>query len=88
MNPNNQRPRQGDPFIVASLMGSYLNDRNPIQVLTGEITRMVSIVANLNKTREMAQKRIDQLQEQVNQVEANIQQINPKTAGNRFDRLR
>ncbi|MCE3234934.1 MAG: hypothetical protein K0Q50_1114 [Vampirovibrio sp.] len=77
-----------DPFMVASIVNAFITDRNPIQVLVGDVAHMLNVVANLGKNRKLAQSRIEQLQQQVAKVEKNIASVNPKEAGNRLDKLR
>ena len=84
---NDPRPHQ-DPFMVASILNAFMTDRNPIQVMVGDIGHMINVVANLGKTRKLAQMRIDQLQQQVDKVEHNIATINPQTVGTRLNKLR
>lgn len=83
-NPNNN----SDPYMVAALISNLVTERNPIQAIVGDFSRMLGVLANLGKTRQVAQQRIEQLQAQVSRVEGQIEGVNPKTTGNRFDRLR
>lgn len=84
----NPVPQAQDPFMVASILNAFITDRNPIQVLVGDVAHMLNVVANLGKNRKLAQMRIEQLQQQVNKVESNIASVNPKEAGTRLDKLR
>lgn len=84
-DPSNQPT---DPYLYAAAMNSFIVERNPIQVLVGDVARMIKVVANLGKTRKLAQQRIDQLQSQVEKVERNIEHVNPKSLGTRLDKLR
>jgi|GEM_PF-2247858 len=83
-----QEATSQDPFMVASIVNAFITDRNPIQVLVGDVAHMLNVVANLGKNRKLAQSRIEQLQQQVAKVEKNIASVNPKEAGNRLDKLR
>lgn len=83
-----QKATGQDPFMVASIVNAFITDRNPIQVLVGDVAHMLNVVANLGKNRKLAQSRIEQLQQQVAKVEKNIASVNPKEAGNRLDKLR
>lgn len=88
-NNNRQQPNQEtDPYMYAAALNSFMVERNPIQILVGDVARMIGVVMNLGKTRKMAQQRIDQLQAQVHKVERDITHVNPKTVGNRLDKLR
>jgi hypothetical protein len=84
----NQTEHHPDPFMTASILNSFMTDRNPIQVLVGDIGHMIKVVTNLKKTRQLAQMRIDQLQQQVEKVEHNIATVNPQTVGTRLNKLR
>ena len=84
-NPRNQNP---DPFIYATLLNAFITDRNPLQILVGDIAHMVKVITNLGKNRKLAQMRIDQLQQQIDKVEGDIATVNPKNTGNRLDKLR
>ncbi len=86
-SPNADNP-QTDPFMVASALNSLLGEKNPVQVVVGDLVRMVQVVANLGKTRKLAQQRIEQLQAQVEKVEGNIAHVNPQSMGTRLDKLR
>ncbi len=81
-NPQNT----ADAYTYANML-SRMN-RNPIEVIVGDLSRMVNVIANLGKNRKLAQARIEQLQDRVNRVEAYIEMVNPKTTGNRLDKLR
>ena len=85
LNPANQ---PADPLMVASSLNSLMTDRNPLQVLVGEMLHMVKVITNLGKNRKLAQTRIEQLQAQMEKVERNMATVNPKTSGNRLDKLR
>ncbi len=85
-NPQAKPPQ--DPFMVASTLNSFITDRNPFQVLVGDIGHMFHVMANLSKNRKLAQERIEQLQQQVEKVEGNIAAINPQTNGTRLNKLR
>lgn len=86
--PNQNRKPESDPYMVANTLGSLMSERNPIQAMVGDITRMISVIANLNKNRQAAQTRIDQLQLQVSKVKDAMSSSTQKPTGNRFDRLR
>lgn len=77
-----------DPFMMASAINSFVVERNPIKVLVGDIAHTIKVVANLGKTRKLAQRRIDQLQSQMEKVEQNIAHVHPKAIGNRLDKMR
>ena len=77
-----------DPYLYAASLNSFMTERNPIQILVGDMGRMIHTVANLGKNRKMAQQRIQQLQAQVDKVEGDIAQGNPKIVGTRLDKLR
>lgn len=87
---NNQPQSQPDtdPYMYAAALNSFMVERNPIQVLVGDVAHMLNVVMNLGKTRKMAQQRIDQIQAQVRKVEHDIAYVNPKMVGNRLDKLR
>ncbi len=85
---NKNPPPQNDSNMTASLLNGYLTDRNPFQALVGDVGHMINVIANLGKTRKVAQMRIEQLQQQASKVEFYIDAGNPKTAGTRIDRLR
>lgn len=87
-NNRSQANQETDPYMYAAALNSFMVERNPIQVLVGDVARMIGVVANLGKTRKVAQQRIDQLQAQVQKVEQDIAHVNPKTVGNRLDKLR
>lgn len=74
--------------MTASILNSFITDRNPIQVLVGDISHMISVLANLKKNRQLAQLRIDQLQQQVEKVEHSMATVNPQTVGTRLNKLR
>lgn len=80
--------RQADSLVYANVLGSMLQERNPIEAIVGDISRMLKVIANLNSTRKLAQARINQLQNQVAKVESEIAAVNPHFTGTRFDRLR
>jgi len=84
-HPGNQNP---DPFIYATLLNAFITDRNPLQILVGDIAHMVKVITNLGKNRKLAQMRIDQLQQQIDKVEGDIATVNPKSTGNRLDKMR
>lgn len=86
-NQHHGAPGQ-DPFMYASILNAFITDRNPIQVLVGDVAHMFKVVTNLGKNRKLAQIRIEQLQQQVSKVENNMASVNPKTTGNRLDKLR
>lgn len=77
-----------DPYIYASILGSYVEDRNPLQIIVGDIQRMVNVVVNIGKTRKAAQMKIDQIQAQVTRMESHMAEVHPKTTGHRIDKLR
>ena len=83
-----QKPPDQDPFITATLLSSLMQERNPIRAITGDLSRMLHMLANFSKSREQAQTRIEQLQQQVDRMEVLINHANPKPTGNRFDKLR
>ena len=89
-NGNNRTPSEGqtDPYLYAASLNSFMVERNPIQILVGDVTHMIKVVANLGKTRKLAQQRIDQLQAQVEKVERNIAHVNPQSIGTRLDKMR
>ena len=87
MNRDSNQNSQ-DPFMVASILNSFMTDRNPIQVLVGDIGHMFKVVANLGKNRKMAQLRIEQLQDQIAKVEGSMKSYTPKSTGSRLDKLR
>lgn len=74
--------------MYASILSAFMTDRNPVQILVGDIAHMVKVITNLGKNRKLAQQRIDQLQQQVDKVEGDIASVNPKNAGNRLDKMR
>lgn len=84
--PSGQPPV--DPYLYAASLNSFMTERNPVQILVGDVGRMIKTIANLGKNRKVAQQRIQQLQAQVHKVESDIAQGNPKTVGNRLDKLR
>lgn len=86
--PNQNRNAENDPYLVASSLGSLVNERNPIKALVGDVTRMIQVLANLKKNRKAAQTRIDQLQQQVARVEDAVSGATQKPTGSRFDKLR
>lgn len=77
-----------DPYLYAASLNSFMTERNPIQILVGDMGRMIQTLANLGKNRKMAQQRIQMLQAQVEKVEGDIARGNPKTVGTRLDKLR
>lgn len=85
---SNQNNHNQDPFMVASILNSFMTDRNPIQVLVGDIGHMLKVVANLGRNRKMAQLRIEQLQDQITRVEGSMKAYTPKSTGSRLDKLR
>jgi hypothetical protein len=74
--------------MVASVVSAFVMDRNPIQVLVGDIAHMIRVVTNLGKNRKLAQQRIDQLRQQVEKVEHNMASVNPQIVGTRLNKLR
>lgn len=93
-SPHPPRPTPGktalpaDPVVYAGIVDAFLHDRNPIQLLVGDMQRMLSVLLNLGKNRDLAQQRIQQLQEQISRVESQINTVNPQTSGQRLNRLR
>jgi hypothetical protein len=85
---HHRQPGHSDPFVYAGILGSFIQDRNPIQALVGDMGRMVRVLANLRKSRQLARMRITQLQEQVQRVEAHMADATQGPAGSRFDRTR
>jgi len=85
---SNRNNEYNDPFMYATILNAFMTDRNPMQVLAGDIGHMIKVVANLGKTRKMAQMKIEQLQQQMAKVEDNIASVNPSTVGNRLNKLR
>ncbi|HEY9687650.1 MAG TPA: hypothetical protein V6C52_11805 [Coleofasciculaceae cyanobacterium] len=81
-------PPSNDPFMYASILGGLFQDRNPIQTIVGDMGRMIHVLTHLNQNRQLAQMRIDQLQEQVQRVENAMTSATQKPAGSRFDRTR
>jgi hypothetical protein len=84
----NRNDEYHDPFMYASILNAFMTDRNPIQVLVGDVGHMIKVVTNLGKTRKMAQTKIEKLQQQVAKVENSMASANPKTMGTRLDKLR
>jgi hypothetical protein len=74
--------------MYAASLDSFITERNPFQVLTGDLLPLIKTIANLGENRKIAQQRIKHLQTQVEKVEGNIAHVNPKIIGNRLDRLR
>lgn len=90
-NSNDSQPPDQppvDPYLYAASLNSFMTERNPVQILVGDMGRMIQTVVNLGKNRKIAQQRIQQLQAQVDKVESDIAQGNPKSVGTRLDKLR
>lgn len=85
---SNASAPSSDPFLYAASLNSFITERNPFQVLTGDLLHLIKTIANLGKNRKIAQQRIEHLQTQVEKVESNIAHVNPKIIGNRLDKLR
>ncbi|WP_373531980.1 hypothetical protein [Vampirovibrio sp.] len=85
---SNPSPQSTDPFLYAASLNSFITERNPFQVLTGDMLHLIKTVVNLGKNRKIAQQRIDQMQAQVEKVEGDIAYVNPKSMGNRLDKFR
>lgn len=91
---NNPKPSphpgisESDPYVYASVLNSLVTDRNPFQVLVGDISRRVKMALQLKKTRQLAQERIDHLQQQVDKVEHCIESTRSQTTGGRINKLR
>jgi hypothetical protein len=77
-----------DPFLYAASLNSFITERNPFQVLTGDLLHLIKTIINLGKNRKIAQQRIEHFQTQVEKLEDNIAHVNPKIIGNRLDKLR
>lgn len=86
MNKNQNQNQGGDPYTYANLLANM--NRNPIEVIVGDLTRMVNVLANLGRNRKLAQARIEQLQNRVAEVEAYIEYTHPKLNGQRLDKMR
>jgi hypothetical protein len=77
-----------DPYVYASIVDTFVGERNPFQILIGELTRTIQMTLNLRKTRRQAQARVDHLQSQVDKVESLIAEVNPQPNGTRINKLR
>lgn len=77
-----------DPFIYANMLNGLMTDRNPLQTIWGDISRMVQVLASLGKTRKLAQLRLEHLQHQIAKVEHDMATVNPQHTGTRLDKMR
>jgi hypothetical protein len=87
-NPHDPQESEPDPFIYANMMNGFMMDRNPLQTIWGDFSRMVLVMANLGKTRKLAQLRLEHLQQQLAKVEEDIASVNPQHMGTRLNKLR
>lgn len=92
MDRNSGKPnpleQPADPFLYAASLNSFMTERNPFQILVGDMLHLIKTLTNLGKNRRIAQQRIEHIQAQVEKVESNIAHVNPKILGNRLDKLR
>ncbi len=63
-------------------------DRNPLQNIWTDLTRMVMTIVTLGKTRKLAQQRLEQLNQKIIQIEQDMTSVNPPQEGTRFNKLR
>ena len=77
-----------DPSLYASSLNGLMMDRNPLQSIWADLTRMVMAIATLGKTRKLAQLRLEQINQKITQIEVDIASVNPPQEGTRFNKLR
>ena len=77
-----------DPSIYASSLSGLMMDRNPLQNIWTDLTRMVMTIVTLGKTRKLAQQRLEQLNQKIIQIEQDMTSVNPPQEGTRFNKLR
>ena len=83
---SNAYSHSNDAFTYASMLNRQ--ERNPIQLIVGDISRMWNVLGNLHKNRKIAQARINQLEDRVAKVEAEIASVNPSVDGMRLNKFR
>lgn len=80
--------QQADPFVYASIFDSFLTGGNPFRGMIVRWVQFYNVLINIGKAHKIAQKQIDQAQQQVSKVEGQIAMINPKFSGSRLDKIR
>ena len=87
-NPRDPKNEETDPYIYANILNGFMQDRNPLQNMWGDLGRMAQFMANLGKNRKMAQERIEKLNAQRAKVEQDMATVNPTQIGTRLNKLR
>lgn len=79
---------KSDAMLYASALNNLMTERNPFQVIVGDLQHMVQVLAGLGKTRKIAMQRIQQLEKQVASVEQQIADGSSQPYGHRLNKLR
>lgn len=81
-------PTDTDPYIYASTLNGYVTDNNPLKKLLSDLLQMIQAIVHLRKNRQMAQGRIDQIQNQIEKIKEDMASVNQTQVGTRFNKLR
>lgn len=77
-----------DPDVYASILSALLAEKNPLRLLTGDLARMLDELLHIGRKRQHAEQHLARLQHQLDRMESGFARVNPKTIGQRLNKVR